>query len=309
MDASTTAGSLGAKTFELPSWKAVASHIAAFAVALLFLTAGIWKMTEPFTWARMVEDLRVPLQFSLPLTLALAVSETLAGALILMPRFRRWGAALSALLLVAFMIYIGMNYSALLGKECSCFPWVKRTVGPGFFEGDAAMLLAAIVAGLWSRPPGSLKGALMILGAIAVLAAGSFGLATTRLSGTKAPDTITVDGKPFSLQKGRIFLFFYDPQCTHCEAAAKHMSKMTFKDDVAVIAIPTQQQQWAQSFLTDTGFKAKTSLDLDVLKKTFPFGDPPYGVVLENGRETGPVPHYDDEKEPAETLKKLGVIQ
>jgi uncharacterized membrane protein YphA (DoxX/SURF4 family) len=55
-------------------------HIAAFAVALLFLTAGIWKMTDPFTWARMVEDLRVPYQLSMSATLALAVSETLAGA-------------------------------------------------------------------------------------------------------------------------------------------------------------------------------------------------------------------------------------
>src|ERR1700679_2731483 len=109
-------------------------------------------MTQPFTWARMVEDLRVPYQLSLLATLALAVSETTAGALVLIPRFRRWGASLAALLLVVFMIYIGLNYSALLGKECSCFPWVKRTLGPGFFEGDALMLLLAMLAAYWSRP-------------------------------------------------------------------------------------------------------------------------------------------------------------
>lgn len=308
MDVSTTAGSLGARTVVLPSWKTVASHVAALAVAILFLTAGIWKMTEPFTWARMVEDLRVPYQFSLPLTLVLAVTETLAGALVLIPRFRRWGAWLAGLLLVVFMIYIGANYSALLGKDCSCFPWVKRTVGPGFFEGDAAMLVAAMIAGWWSKPPFGIRNAAVVLAAIGVLAAGSFGFASTRLSGTKAPDSITVDGAPFSMQKGRIFVFFYDPQCSHCEAAAKAMSAYKFKDDVTVIGVPTQQQQWAQSFLKDTGFKAKTSLDLDLLKKTFPFGDPPYGVVIQNGHELGPVPHYE-EKEPAETLKKLGVIE
>jgi uncharacterized membrane protein YphA (DoxX/SURF4 family) len=289
-------------------WKTYASHAAAVIVALLFLTAGIWKMTQPFTWARMVEDLRVPYQLSLLATLALAVSETLAGMLILVPRFRRWGAYLAGLLLVVFMVYIGINYSALLGKECSCFPWVKRTIGPGFFEGDALMLLAALIAGWWAQRPQGIRNAVMMLTLVAAVTAGSFGIATTRQSGTKAPEGITVDGQPYSLQKGRIFLFFYDPQCGHCEAAARSMSKYNWKKDVTLIAIPTQQPQWAGSFLTDTGFKAKTSLDLNLLKKSFPFGDPPYGVFLENGREQAPVPHYD-EAEPAETLKKLGLIE
>src|ERR1700679_2984149 len=119
-------------------------------------------MTQPFTWARMVEDLRVPYQLSLLATLALAVSETTAGALVLIPKFRRWGASLAALLLVVFMIYIGINYSTLLGKDCSCFPWVKRTIGPGFFAGDAAMLLAALIAGWFARPATGLRRAAVI---------------------------------------------------------------------------------------------------------------------------------------------------
>lgn len=292
----------------MPAWQRIAGHVAALAVAILFLTAGIWKMSAPFTWARMVEDLRVPYQFSLPLTLALAVSETLAGVLVLIPRFRRWGAWLAAILLVVFMIYIGVNYQTLVGKDCSCFPWVKRTVGPGFFMGDAGMLLAALLAAWFSRRPTGIRGAGIVLGIVALGAAASFGLATARLSGTKAPETITVDGRPYSLQRGRIFLFFYDPQCGHCDEAARHMSKYQWKDDVTVIGIPTQQPQWAASFLHDTGLKAKTSLDLALLKKTFPFGDPPYGVLLENGRERAPVPHYD-EPEPGDTLRKLGVIE
>ncbi|HVO97015.1 MAG TPA: MauE/DoxX family redox-associated membrane protein [Bryobacteraceae bacterium] len=295
-------------TRELPAWKSVCGHIAAAAVAILFLTAGIWKMSQPFTWARMVEDLRVPYQFSLPLTMALAIGETLAGALVLIPRFRRWGAWLAVLLLAVFMIYIGVNYQTLIGKDCSCFPWVKRTVGPAFFEGDAAMLLAAMIAAFWSKPFSALRGPAITLAIVAGCAVAGFGFALHTQSGTKAPDTITVDGKPFSLQHGRVFLFFYDPQCGHCDAAARHMSKYSWKSDVTVIGIPTQQPQWAGSFLTDTGFKARTSLDLQLLKKTFPFGDPPYGVMLENGRERAPVPHYD-EPEPADTLKKLGLIE
>jgi uncharacterized membrane protein YphA (DoxX/SURF4 family) len=288
--------------------KKIAGHLAAIAVAILFLSAGIWKMTEPYTWARLIEDLRVPYQLSLPFTLTLAISETLAGVLVLIPRFRRWGASLAGLLLVVFMIYIGINYSALLGKECSCFPWVKRTIGPGFFAGDAAMLAAALVAGWLAIPSAGIRRAFMVFGGIVLATAGSFGVANARLSGTKAPDMITVDGQPFSLQHGRVFLWFYDPQCGHCDAAARHMSKYRWKDDVTVIGIPTQQKQWASAFLTDTGLKAKTSLDLDLLKKTFPFGDPPYGVLIENGRERAPVPHYD-EPEPSETLKKLGLIE
>src|SRR5271155_2960254 len=176
----------------MPAWKRIPNHIAALAVALLFLTAGIWKMTDPFTWARMVEDLRVPYQYSLPLTLLLAVSETLAGALVLVPKFRRWGASLAALLLVVFMIYIGVNYSALLGKDCSCFPWVKRTVGPGFFAGDAAMLLAAMIAAWWSRPAEGVRRAAAVLALVAVATVSGFGIATARLSGAKAPEVITV---------------------------------------------------------------------------------------------------------------------
>src|ERR1700730_11326931 len=168
----------------MPAWKRIPNHIAALAVALLFLTAGIWKMAAPFTGARMVEDLRVPYQYSLPLTLLLAVAETVAGALVLVPKFRRWGASLAALLLVVFMIYIGVNYAALLGKDCSCFPWVKRTVGPGFFAGDAAMLLAAIVAAWWSRPPEGVRQAAIVLLVVAFATGIGIGFADERSSGT-----------------------------------------------------------------------------------------------------------------------------
>ena len=52
-----------------------------------------------------------------------------------MPRYRRWGAWLIALMLVAFMGYIGLRYQALVGRDCSCFPWLKRAVTPALFRG------------------------------------------------------------------------------------------------------------------------------------------------------------------------------
>jgi len=46
------------------------------------------------------------------------------------------------------MGYIGWNYKALIGRDCSCFPELRlpmgividmrRSVGPGFFYGDLA---------------------------------------------------------------------------------------------------------------------------------------------------------------------------
>jgi len=294
---------------ELPSWKSVVSHLAALGVAILFLTAGVWKSIDPFTWSRMAEQLLVPAQFSIPLTLALAIGETFAGVMVLVPRFRRWGGWLASLLLVVFMVYIGINYHALIGRDCSCFPWVKRAVGPMFFVEDAAMLALALIAAFWSRPPVSLRSAAVVLGVIAVFAGASYGAAVTRQSGTKAPDSIMVDGKPYNLQHGRIFVFFYDPNCSHCDAAARAMSKLHWKDDVVKIGIPTTMAQFAPAFVKETGMSMLTSLDLEKMKAVFPFGDPPFGVVLENGRETGPVSHYEEGGEPAVTLRKLGLIE
>jgi uncharacterized membrane protein YphA (DoxX/SURF4 family) len=312
MEASTAASPLS-QSLAMPSWKNIAGFVAALFVAVLFIGAGAYKAVDPYRWSRMLEELLFPYQYSLPFTLLLAVGEMFGGVLILVPRFRRWGAAITSLLLVAFMIYIGIHYTALLGKDCSCFPWVKRTVGPMFFVGDGAFLAAALLAGLWAQPvSGKRRTAAVMLGVVAVFTGVSFGSALSHQTGTKAPDSILVDDKPFSLQHGRIFAFFYDPECGHCDAAARHMSKLNWAADVTVIALPVRVPRFAEAFLHDTGLKAMTSLDWQKLKAVFPFGDPPYGVAIENGREKGPVQHFDDEDsgtEPAATLKQLGYVQ
>ncbi len=180
-------------------------------------------------------------------------------------------------------------------------------MGPAFFLSDVGMLVLAALAGWWARPSESRRSAAVILGAVAVFTAVSYGVAATHQSGIKAPDTITVDGKPFSLRHGRFFIFFYDPQCMHCDQAARRMAKMTW-NDTTVIGVPTNQPQWAASFLHDTGLRAVTSFDLQPLKQVFPFRDAPYGVVIESGRAKGLVSRYDP-PEPEPTLRKLGVIE
>jgi uncharacterized membrane protein YphA (DoxX/SURF4 family) len=307
MEDSIAHPSLRAGALELPAWKGVLSVTAAVLLGLLFIVSGVWKISDPITWATLMIQAKVPASFGLPAAVFFGTAETFAGVLLIVPRFRRWGAWITGLLLISFIVYIGINYGALRGQECSCFPWIKRTIGPGFFIGDGIMLLMAVAAGAWARSSESLRSAAIILGAVAVFAGVSFGVTYARQSGIKAPDSITVDGQPYSLQHGKIFLFFFDPECSHCFEAAKNMSKFAWKD-AKVIAIPTAQPRFAQDFLKDTNLKAGVSNDLALLKQTFSFVAGPYGVALENGRQKEAYINFD-EKQPKEGLKQLGFIE
>lgn len=292
--------------FEMPGWKSWLSGIAAVLTAALFLAAGLWKITDAPGMAVRLAQLKVPQQLSLPAAVLLGIVETFSGVLILVPRFRRWGAWLTAGLLAVFMLYIGVNYNALHGADCSCFPWLKRAVGPGFFLGDAAMLLLAVLAGLWAKRSRNLRGAALVLGAVVVFALVSYGVEVNHASGVKAPDSVIVDGKPFSLQQGRVFVYFFNPECMHCLEAGRKLAKLSW-GGTQFVGVATEQPQFAQGFMQTTGLKGPVSTDIQILRKTFPFVDPPAGVALENGRERGMLTQFEGE-EPAATLKKLGFV-
>ena len=289
------------------SWKTTLSWVGAVVLALVFLVSGLWKLTDAPGAAVRMAQARVPQSLSLAAAIGFGIAETFTAVLLLVPRFRRWGAWLSGVLLIAFMIFIGFNYTELRGAECSCFPWVKRAVGPGFFIGDSVMLLLAVIAGVWARRAYSMRAAAMVLGLIAVFAAGSYGVAAMRQTGTKAPDTVTVDGKPYSLREGKILIFYFDPECLHCLDAAKRMSKMDF-GDTKIVAVPINVPQFAQGFIDDTHLKAVVSTDLQPLKKLFPFVSAPAGVALVDGHEKMALTQFED-PEPAEALKKIGFIR
>jgi len=294
-------------SLELPGWKSALSWVAAGLIALLFLASGLWKITDVQSAAMRMAQARVPQSLSVVAALLFGIAETLGGVLILVPRFRRWGSILTSLLLVAFVVYMAVNYNALRGADCSCFPWLKRVVGPGFFISDGIMLLLAVCAGIWSKRPESLRSALVVLGAVVVFAVVSYGVAAARQSGVKAPESTLVDGRPYSLQHGKILLFFFHPQCMHCFDAAKRMSQLQW-GDTAVVAIPVEQPQYGAAFLDETGLHAVVSSEFGRLAPIFSYTTYPFAVALENGREKAPLTRFEGD-EPAATLKQLGFVQ
>src|SRR5579871_5196855 len=159
---------LGIAGLDLPAWKKAIGSVSAVLLAILFFVSGAWKLSDPFFWSQFLTELKVPATMALPFALTIGISETLGAVLIVVPRFRRWGSVLIGLLLISFMLYIGANYSTLVGKDCSCFPLVKRTVGPGFFVGDGIMMAA--LAGLWARNSENMKAAFAVLGTVMVFA-------------------------------------------------------------------------------------------------------------------------------------------
>ncbi|MBI4875857.1 MAG: hypothetical protein HY822_14570 [Acidobacteria bacterium] len=290
----------------LAAWKTVAAVVCAVLLGLLFLISGVWKITDPYRAATLMTQALVPHALSLPAAIGFGVGETFAAVLLLVPRYRRWGAWLTALMLVAFLAYFTIFYAQLRGQDCNCFPWVKRAVGPEFFLGDAVMLFMAIVAGWWARPSAGMRTAAIVLGAVAVFAFASFGIHAARQTGVRAPDSVTVDGRPFSLQQGRVFLYFFDPECAHCDLAARRMAKYNW-GDTAVLVVPTAQPQFTGQFLQSTGLRALVTYDLAPLRQVFSFVSGPYAVALENGRQKVGLGSFEGD-EPEATLRGLGFV-
>ncbi|MFB3776902.1 MAG: MauE/DoxX family redox-associated membrane protein [Bryobacteraceae bacterium] len=288
-------------------WKTSLSVVSAVLLALTFIVAGVWKVTDPLAAAVRMTQAQVPQALSLPAALAFGIAETFAGVLLLVPRFRRWGAWLSGLLLVAFIVYIGLYYNVLRGEECNCFPWLRRAVGPAFFIGDAIMLLLAAAAGWWAKPSHGVRNALIVLGAVGVFAGVSYGVVAARRAWVTAPETIQVAGKPFPLHQGRVFLFFFNPECPHCDHAARELAKLNW-GGTKVIAVSTQMPEFAQEFVSSTGLPALLSSDAAVLSRTFSFVGVPYGVALENGHQRAVFTDFDAQP-VAGSLRQMGFIR
>jgi hypothetical protein len=250
---------------------------------------------------------KVPEWLSIPGTIVIGVSETVAGVFLLLPRLRRWGGMLAGALLVVFLAYFALYYNELRGMDCSCFPWLKRVVGPGFFIGDAAMLLLAVAAGVWAQRSEGLRPAVLIAATVTVFAVVSYGVEVTRHSGAQAPATVAVDGQPHEIDKGKVALFFFNPMCTHCMDVAKAMSKLEW-NEARVVAVPVDLPQFAAGFLGDSGLRAVLTTDFEARKGPMGYRAYPYVVALVDGRVKGSMATLGGE-EPAATLRTLGFVR
>jgi hypothetical protein len=115
-----------------------------------------------------------------------------------------------------------------------------------------------------------------------------------------------VEGRPYSLEHGKILLFYFDPACMHCFESAQRMSKLHW-GDTRVVGVPISQVRFAAQFMQDTGFRMAITTDREKLKAVFPYAGVPAGVVIEDGRQKAALVKFDSE-EPAASLKRLGLI-
>ncbi len=285
----------------------ILNWICAILISIVFLAAGLWKASDPTGAAVRLAQAKVPESLSVLAAVLFGIAETVTGIFLLIPRFRRWGSWAASLLMISFIVFIGIHYHELVGAECSCFPWIKRAVGPQFFIGDGIMLLLAIGAGIWSSPPHSARSASLVLAAVSVFALISYGVSATRHTGTPAPATIAAEsGAPISLREGKVLIYFFDPHCLHCLAAGIKLAALDWTG-TRFIGVPTTAPGSADSFMAKSGLKDKgpVSTDVDALRKIFKFDLPPAAVALENGYEKGMLLQFEDQ-EPGATLKKLG---
>lgn len=297
----------GRMPLDVPRWRTLLGWTAALLLALLFYISGLWKITDPEGAGVRMAQARVPEALSLAAALGFGIVETVGATLLVVPRLRRWGAGVAGVLLLGFLFWFAVHYQALHGADCSCFPWLKRVVGPGFFIGDGVMLALALAAGLFSPRPHGLRGVGLITGAVMVFAFVSWGVATVRQTGTRAPDSVLVDGHAWPLRQGKVLLFFFDPECMHCFDAAQKMSTFHW-GATRILGVPITHPYYAPQFMTDTGLHMPITTDYEKLKAVFPYTAVPTAIALGNGREITPLVRFEG-NEPAATLKRLGLIE
>jgi uncharacterized membrane protein YphA (DoxX/SURF4 family) len=266
--------------------------LAALLMAVVFVASGGYKMLMPLDAAERLTQVLIPGNLSVAAAVTLAITELFAAIMLLMPRYRRFGAAIMLAMLVAFCIYVGVNFERLQGEDCGCFPWIKRAVGPVFFISNGVMILLAGIAGWWAShssswwSPRPVRTSVVVLGALTLLSVGSAAWASARETGLEAPATLRVNGQVLSLADAPTFLYLYDPECAHCLQSAKMMAQWKW-GSTRVLAVPTINPEWGQFLLNDSGFPAQLATDpedLKALRAVFEFANPPYGVALKRGR-------------------------
>jgi hypothetical protein len=172
------------------------------------------------------------------------------------------------------------------------------------------MLLLAVVAGISAPPAAGLRAVGLVFVSVVVFAGASFGIASTRHTGVPAPVSIKgEDGKSISLTEGKVFIYFFNPQCMHCLEAGRKLAALDW-GGTRFIGVATENPQFGGWFMGKAGLAGKgpVSTDMELLKKLFPFDLPPAGVAIEDGYEKRMLLQFED-AEPKATLEQLGFVK
>jgi uncharacterized membrane protein YphA (DoxX/SURF4 family) len=140
--------------------------LARLALGGVMLAAGLLKVTKPEVSARAVQAYQLlPFDLAAYVGYGLPVVEVVLGTLLLLGLFTRTAAAVSGVLLVAFVIGIASAWARGLSIDCGCFG-EGGTVDPGqtkYLEEivrDVGLLLCAAWLVLLPRTPLGLDRAL-----------------------------------------------------------------------------------------------------------------------------------------------------
>lgn len=302
-------------TQEKPSWQLKLGMVCAYLMALLWIVAGAWKLSDLGAWSLKMTQALVPVDYALPLGLAVAVGEVILAILLVVPAWRKLGGYASSALLVAFMAYFAINYTELRGADCSCFPWLERAVGPQFFITDGIMLLLSLGAAWYSKPFSGLKGAALAVAAACVWGAVSLAMELGRVPPNKnVPATIALEEGEHNLHRGRTVLYFFDPLCMHCFEVAEHMATLDWQADI--VGVPIQLADMAPGFYADTKLSEKdvhvtrafTEDEVEAFREAFDFQDVPFAVALDDGQIRGTFQHFEADRFDA-PLRQSGFIE
>ncbi len=290
--------------------------VLALALAAVFGVAGAWKLYDPAAAARQQVVLGLPAAWATPFVVLLGSLELLAAALVLAPPLRRSGAALAAGLTIVFLLYLGVNYSRVKGKECGCLPGRTRNVGAMFFLEDGLLLAAAAASALLSGRTVWTARRVAGLGAAFVMLAGA-GWASSRLD-----KPLFAGSPPLALQmmdrSGRLhqrtfssgeryLLYFENPTCGSCLLASEALRKLPLK--LPLIALPTEQLESSYRELDEVGLRdAEVSTDFEPLSRRLGVERIPSMFLMDGSMPRAVVVDFQ-EPELSRRLRELGIIR
>lgn len=236
--------------------------ILALVLAAIFAVAGGWKLWAPAAAGIRLVQLGIPSNLGLPLAVVLGTAELFAAVLLVIPAYRRWGAALIGVMLVVFMAYMGARYTQLKGVECGCLPGRGRALGAGFFIQDGLMLAAAaavfLLKPLKEAPRRSLVPAALALALIVALGVGSASLERP-LFAKESGLTVRVMDRAGRVadtsisSRSQTLLYFYDATCSDCKKASAELARVRLA--APLIALPIEKPQEGYAYLDAAGIK------------------------------------------------------